>query len=50
LYLIAASIAFAAVIRCIEWGKRTFRKGVAAGLIASVFAVASTLLFVFSTS
>ncbi|MEO7201793.1 MAG: hypothetical protein ABI431_03695 [Candidatus Tumulicola sp.] len=50
LYLVAASIVFAAVIRRIEWGKQTFWKGVVAGLVASVLAVVSIVLFVFATS
>ncbi len=50
LYLVAASIAFAAVIRRIAWAERTFWKGIAAGSVASVFVVAGTVLFVFSTS
>jgi hypothetical protein len=49
-YLIAVSIAFAALVRRIVWTRRAFWKSIAAGLLAAVLLVTGIVLLVFSTS
>jgi hypothetical protein len=46
-YLIAASIGFAAAIKKIVWTRQRFLKGAASGVFASVFVTIGIVLFVF---
>lgn len=49
-YLLGASIAFAAIIRAIDWNRHVFWKGLATGLLAAVITITGFVLFLVPTS